>query len=103
MLKHVIFLCQAACHFIYGTFTPLVFGTNDGMGVECQMFLKHLADKLSRKDGEPYAVVITWLRTRLSFEILRSVQTSIRGSLPFHKNNDFLEDFRVNVNAAGIL
>ena len=56
-----------------GTFTPLVFGTNGGMGVECQMFLKHLVDKLSRKDGEPYVVVITWLRTRLSFEILRSV------------------------------
>ena len=34
-----------------GTLTPLVFGTNGGMGVECQMFLKHLADKLSRKDG----------------------------------------------------
>ena len=38
-----------------GTFTPLIFGTNGGMGVECQMFLKHLADKLSRKDGGPYA------------------------------------------------
>ena len=59
-----------------GTFTPLAFGTNGGIGVECQMFLKHLADKLSRKDGEPYAVVITWLRTRLSFEILREKKPS---------------------------
>ena len=69
--------------------------TNGRMGVEYQMFLKHLADN---------AVVITWLRTRLSFEILRSVQTSIRGSrMPFHKTSDFIEDFHVNVNAAGIL
>ena len=29
--------------------------------------------ELSKKDGEPYVVVITWLRTRLSFEILRPV------------------------------
>ena len=29
-----------------GSFTPLVFGTNGGMGNECQRFLKHLADKL---------------------------------------------------------
>ena len=87
-----------------GTFTQLVFSTNGGMEVECQMFLKHFAEKLSRKDGEPYAVVNTWLRTRLSFEILRSVQTSIRGyRMPFHKTSDFLGDFRVNVNAAGIL
>ena len=29
-----------------GSFTPLVFGTNGGMGNECQRFLKHLADKI---------------------------------------------------------
>ena len=53
-----------------GTFTPLVFGTNGGMGAECQLLLKHLAEKLSREDGEPYAIVITWLKARLSFKIL---------------------------------
>ena len=36
-----------------GSFTPLVFGTNGGMGVECQMFLRNLAEKMSKKDGEP--------------------------------------------------
>ena len=30
-----------------GSFTPLVFGTNGGMGNECQRFLKHLADKIA--------------------------------------------------------
>ena len=33
-----------------GSFTPLVFGTNGGMGNECQRFLKHLADKIAQKD-----------------------------------------------------
>ena len=86
-----------------GTFTPLVLGTNGGMGTECQMFLKHLADKLSRRDGEPYHAVISWLRTRLSFEILRSVNNCVRGSRrPFKNANDFIDDFNVNANAAEI-
>ena len=42
-----------------GSFTPLVFGTNGGMGNECQRFLKHLAVKIAQKDTEPYHVVIT--------------------------------------------
>ena len=67
-----------------GSFTPLVFGTNGLMGNECSMFLKHLAEKLAKKSNEGYPATITWLRTRLSFEILRSVQRSIRGSMsPF--------------------
>ena len=37
-----------------GSFTPLVFGTNGGMGTECHSFLKHLAEKLSQKEGDPY-------------------------------------------------
>ena len=70
---------------------------------ECQMFLKHLADKLSRKDGEPYHAVISWLRTCLSFEILRSVNICVRGSRrPFKNTNDFEDDFNVNVNVANI-
>ena len=39
------------------SFTPLVFGTNGGMGNECQRFLKHLADKIAHKDTEPYHIL----------------------------------------------
>ena len=84
-----------------GTFTPLILST--GMRIECHMFLKHLADKLSRKDGETYHAVISWYRTRLSFEILRSVNICVRGSRrPFKNANDFEDDFNVNANAAEI-
>ena len=48
------------------------------MGEECKMFMKHLAEKLAEKDVEGHPVVISWLRTRVSFEILKSVNTSIR-------------------------
>ena len=30
-----------------GSFNPLVFGTNGGMGADCVCFLKRLAEKLS--------------------------------------------------------
>ena len=86
-----------------GSFTPLVFGTNGGMGNECQRFLKHLADKLVQKDGEPYNNVINWLRTVISFELLRSVHACVRGSrVPFRNKGDSLDDCRINVATAGI-
>ena len=50
-----------------GTFTPLVFGTNGGMGLDCQNFLRTLANKLSTKDNKPYTSVFSWLRIQLSF------------------------------------
>ena len=61
-----------------GSFTPIIFGTNGEMGEECKMFMKHLAVKLAEKDVEGYPFVISLLRTRTSFEILKSVSTSIR-------------------------
>ena len=61
-----------------GTFTPLVFGTNGDMGLDSQNFLRTLANKLSTKNDEPYASVISWLRIQLSFAILRSVHMQMR-------------------------
>ena len=68
-----------------GSFTPLVFGTNRGMGADCSCFLKRLAEKLSEKNEEPYHITVTWIRTLLSFEILKLVQTCVRVfRTPFH-------------------
>ena len=68
-----------------GSFISLVFGTNGGMGTECQRFVKHLAEKIAQKDGKPYHFVITWLRTVLSLEILRSVHACVRDCKTFHQ------------------
>ena len=74
------------------------------MGIECQMFVKQLAEELAEKDQERYSIVIAWLRTRLSFEILRAVHVSVRGVLgyPFIKQSEVVDDFSLNVEAAGI-
>ena len=80
-------------------------GTNGGMGTENQIFIKTLADKLANKTGQSYSDTITYIRTKLSFEILKAVITCIRGSrTPFFKNNEreFLFDFSINTNLADI-
>ena len=61
------------------------------MGTGSQLFLKNLANKLPLKTGEDYAPTMTWLRTRFSFEILRSASMCVRGSrTPFRYNKDTL-------------
>ena len=80
----------------HASFTPLVFGTNGGMGKECQHFINTLAEKLSKKQNEDYPEVISWLRVRLSMEILRSTILCVRGSrTPFRKliNAEIAQDF----------
>ena len=42
-----------------GSFTRLGFGTNGGMGADCDRFLKRLAEELSEKNEEPYHITIT--------------------------------------------
>ena len=64
------------------------------MGEECKMFMKHLAEKLVEKDVEGYPFVISWLRTRTSFEILKSVNTSIRRSRQPFFRSEVEDDFK---------
>ena len=76
-----------------GTFTPLVFGTNGGMGLDCQNFLRTLANKLLSKNNEPYGSVISWLRIQLSFAIFGTVHRCVRGSRYLFKSREVSEDF----------
>ena len=81
-----------------GSFTPLVLGTNGGMGKECQRFLKELAVKIATKNDEPYATTMKWLRTLIYFEIVKLVHLSIRGlRSPFRRDNDFIDDCSLNL------
>ena len=54
----------------HGTFTPLVFS----------VFHKHIADKIARKTEQSYNDVISVIRCKLSFLILRSALLCIKGS-----------------------
>ena len=72
----------------HGSVTPLVFGTNGGMGDECSTFLKQLATKIAETIDNTYAKTMTWLRAKLSFAILKSVILCVRGTItPFCKQS----------------
>ena len=50
-----------------GSFIPPELGTNGGMVVNCDCFLKRLTKNLYEKNEKPYHMTITWIRTLLSF------------------------------------
>ena len=87
----------------HGTFTPIVLGTNGVFGLESQMFIKRPAEKIAAKQQKDYANVIRWIRTRLSFETLRSAVLCVRGSRrPWHKSCQS-SDFGLLVSEAEIM
>ena len=62
------------------TFTPLVFCASGGMAPECSAFYKQLAILIAEKRGQSVAIVSSWVRTRLSFALLRSALLCVRGT-----------------------
>ena len=63
-----------------GCFTPLVFSTFGGMSTVCNIFFKRLASLLADKKNVAYSVVMSWLRCRISFSLLRSAIDCLRGA-----------------------
>ena len=61
------------------SFNPLVFTTTVGMAPECNRVNKRLAEKIVEKRRESYAYVITCIRTKLRFALLRSTLAAIQG------------------------
>ena len=57
----------------------MVFSTTGGMAIEASQFLKHLAEKISLKKGQRYSDVMSFVRRRLRFDLLRTCIISIRG------------------------
>ena len=62
-----------------GSFSPLVFTTTGGMAPEAIRFLKRVAEKISAKTRKKYSQVMNNIRTRISFEIMRSVLVAVLG------------------------
>ena len=72
----------------HGTFTPLIFALNGGVGTECSIFHKHLAERIASKTKEKYDSVLNWIRCKISFMFLRARFLCIRGSRLFNNGNN---------------
>ena len=84
-----------------GTFTPLVFTTTGGMGEECMRYHNRLAELVAAKKGEDYATTVSWIRSKVSFAILRSALDllCLRGSRTAKRtirSNDQEADFELD-------
>ena len=63
----------------YAAFTPLVFSTSGGLGKETTVAYKRLAEFLAQKRKSEYSITLAWMRCTLSFALIRSAVTAIRG------------------------
>ena len=61
------------------SFTPLVFSTTGGMGSECERLNKRLAVLISDKTKERYSHVVSHIRTKLRFSLLKAIVIAIHG------------------------
>ncbi len=77
--------CRRVLEVENATFSPLIFTTSGGMGRECQVFYNRLAQILSNKWDTPVSRTTAWIRTRISFALLRSAGMCIRGSRKWNK------------------
>jgi len=63
-----------------GSFTPLVFSTFGEMGVAATTVFKRLASLIAAQRDQPYSSVMSWIRYSISFSLLRSAITCLRGA-----------------------
>ena len=76
----------------HGSFTPLVFSIYGGMGRECSMFYNKLSQKISEKKDIHKSIATNWIRTKLSFALLKSALLCIRGSRSLDRKVCFVDD-----------
>ena len=63
-----------------GSFTPLVFSCFGGMSRECTLFFKRLSEKFADKRNATLSETTCYIRTKLSFALIKGVVLCIRGS-----------------------
>ncbi|XP_076042251.1 uncharacterized protein LOC143026133 [Oratosquilla oratoria] len=63
-----------------GSFTPITFTTSGGMGPRAKAFYVRLAEVMAEKKQQPKSSIVSWMRCRLSFSLLRSALLCLRGT-----------------------
>ena len=61
------------------SFTPAVFSTSGGMGKDTDRLLRRMAERMSIKRGENYSSVVSFLRRRFRFDLLKTCVIAMRG------------------------
>ena len=64
----------------HGSFTPVVLSAYGGVGRETSRFISSLITKISEKHDLQQSTVANYIRTKISFDLIRSQVMCIRGS-----------------------
>ena len=71
---------QRVIQIEHGSFTPVVMSSMGGFGQETSRFISKLVEKTAEKNGMEPSVVASYIRTKISYELIRSQVACIRGS-----------------------
>ena len=74
----------------------MVFAVNGAMGVECNAVFNRIAELISIKKDIPKSVVTNFIRTKISFCLLRTMLTCVRGSRS-HKLDTNISETDINI------
>ena len=64
----------------HGSFTPVVLSAYGGFGRETNRFISSLITKIAERQDLQMSTVANYIRTKISFELIRSQIMNIRGS-----------------------
>lgn len=84
----------------HASFTPLVFTIHGAMGTECSTFISKLSELLAAKRDLPKSIVTSWVRTKISFALIRSMLMCLRGSRSIKNNTIAINDIDVQEKLA---
>ena len=62
-----------------GSFTPLIYTTYGGWGPQATRYHKRMAEKIATRKNEKYCDVLSHMRARIRFSLLRSTLVAVRG------------------------
>ena len=68
------------------------------MAEECKRHHNRLAELLAIKKGEDYTSIVSWVRAKVSFAILRSALLCLRGSRGRRRKSD-LQDTDIKIES----
>ena len=86
----------------HGSFTPIVTSAYGGYGRETSRFISLLIEKVAEKRDMHTSLVANYIRTKLSFEIVRSQVLCVRGSRTLKKSCLDIGEVEVVQHVAGI-
>ena len=86
----------------HGSFSPIVLSAYGGFGKETDRFITKLTNKLSEKKEIANSVMANYIRTKLSFELVRSQVLCVRGSRKLWSSKIDVHEAEV-VDSAGVI